>query len=86
MELGRSPTASTSPAKNHETAARREFAEETGFAPTGNLISLGVFRQPSGKLTAAWAAEGELDAAALRSNLSSMEWPPHSVGALHRHT
>lgn len=66
------------PGEDPEAAARREFAEETGFTPTGSLIPLGSFRQPSGKLIAAWAAEGEFDTAALRSNLFSIEWPPRS--------
>lgn len=66
------------PGEDPEAAARREFAEETGFTQTGDLIPLGSFRQPSGKLIAAWAAEGEFDTAALRSNLFSMEWPPRS--------
>lgn len=60
--------------------ARREFQEETGFgAPAaGTEHALGSFRLPSGKLLHVWAAEGNCDAAALRSNLFNMEWPPHS--------
>lgn len=66
------------PGENPEDAARRELAEETGIALTGPLIPLGTFRQPSGKLLSAWAAEGEFDPASLESNGFSMEWPPRS--------
>ena len=60
--------------------ARREFREETGFdAPvTGSERPLGSFRLPSGKHLKAWAAEGDCDPAALRSNFFDMEWPPGS--------
>ena len=59
-------------------AARREFAEETGLAAAGDFIPLTPLRQRSGKIVDAWALEGDCDAAALRSNLFSMEWPPRS--------
>ncbi len=59
--------------------ARREFEEETGFrAPMGSEQTLGSFRLPSGKRLQVWAVEGNCDAAALRSNLFNMEWPPGS--------
>ena len=59
-------------------AARREFAEETGYTPTGDLIALGSARQPGGKLVYAWAVREYWDAAQLRSNTFEMEWPPKS--------
>jgi predicted NUDIX family NTP pyrophosphohydrolase len=59
-------------------AAKREFEEETGLVVTGELMSLGSFKQPSGKVIEAWAVEQDLDPNALRSNLFSMEWPPRS--------
>lgn len=59
-------------------AARREFAEETGTAIDGEFVALAPRRQRSGKTVHAWAVEGDLDAAAVRSNLFSMEWPPKS--------
>lgn len=59
-------------------AARREFTEETGFAVEGPFHELAPVRQASGKVVSAWAAEGDCDAAAIRSNAFSMEWPPHS--------
>jgi predicted NUDIX family NTP pyrophosphohydrolase len=59
-------------------AARREFLEETGFATNGPFLPLTPLKQPSGKTIHAWAAEGDLDCAAVRSNTFSMEWPPRS--------
>jgi predicted NUDIX family NTP pyrophosphohydrolase len=59
--------------------ALREFEEETGTAlPTSELIELGDIRQKGGKVVTAWAAEGDLDADAVRSNTFTMEWPPRS--------
>lgn len=59
-------------------AARREFREETGFDPEGEMTPLRPLRQPGGKVIHAWAVEGDADAAAMRSNMFSMEWPPKS--------
>jgi len=59
-------------------AARREFAEELGVAPEGVLRPLGRVRQKAGKWVEAFALEGELDVAAVRSNNVTMEWPPKS--------
>jgi predicted NUDIX family NTP pyrophosphohydrolase len=59
-------------------AARREFAEETGFPLEGRPVPLEPVRQRSGKLVHAWAVEGDCDASAVRSNLFAMEWPPRS--------
>jgi len=59
-------------------AAQREFQEETGFNITGKFTALTPLKQPSGKLVYAWAAEGNVDAAATKSNMFSMEWPPRS--------
>jgi predicted NUDIX family NTP pyrophosphohydrolase len=59
-------------------AARREFHEETGFDPQGEMTPLRPLRQPGGKVIHAWAVEGDADAAAMRSNMFSMEWPPKS--------
>jgi predicted NUDIX family NTP pyrophosphohydrolase len=59
--------------------ALREFEEETGAAlPPGELIELGSVKQKGGKVVSAWAAEGDLDADAVRSNTFTMEWPPRS--------
>jgi len=59
-------------------AAKREFAEETGFTVEGNFISLETLTQPSKKIVHAWAIEGDCDAAKIKSNTFSMEWPPLS--------
>jgi predicted NUDIX family NTP pyrophosphohydrolase len=59
-------------------AARREFEEEMGTAPTGDFQPLGTVKQPSGKVIHAWAAESDFDAGTVKSNLFSMEWPPRS--------
>lgn len=58
--------------------ARREFFEETGFEAKGEFRELSPIRQAGGKRVRAWAFEGDLDPAALRSNTFSMEWPPRS--------
>jgi predicted NUDIX family NTP pyrophosphohydrolase len=67
--------------------ALREFEEEIGSPPTpapgvGELDDLGTVRQKAGKVVQAWALEGDLDAAEVRSNTFSMQWPPRS-GRMH---
>ena len=64
--------------ENAIDAARREFWEETGATITGDLVELGKFKQPGGKVISAWAAESDFDVADLRSNAFSLEWPPKS--------
>ena len=59
-------------------AARREFEEETGCRPSGSFIPLSPVKQKSGKTVHAWAVEGEIDSASLKSNTFTMEWPPKS--------
>ena len=60
-------------------AALREFREETGSeAPDTPLIPLGSTLQKGGKVVTAWAAAGDLDPAAARSNEFVLEWPPGS--------
>jgi len=59
-------------------AARREFTEETGFLAEGDFLPLGEIRQKSGKLTCAWAVEGDCDPTQLVSNTCEIEWPPRS--------
>ena len=60
------------------STARREFAEETGVELAGELLALGDIRQKGGKRVIGFAAEGDLDATAIRSNTFEMEWPPRS--------
>lgn len=59
-------------------AARREFEEETGVAPAGEITELSEVRQAGGKIVKAWAIEGDFDASKLHSNTFEMEWPPKS--------
>jgi predicted NUDIX family NTP pyrophosphohydrolase len=66
------------PGEDPLLAARREFAEETGFAPQGEPIALGTFRQSPGKDITIWALEGDFEPAQLQSNSFRMEWPPQS--------
>ena len=61
--------------------AIRELAEELGPVPDldpEELVELGSIRQRAGKVVEAWAAEGDFDPAALKSNTFSIEWPPRS--------
>jgi predicted NUDIX family NTP pyrophosphohydrolase len=60
------------------SAALREFEEETGIQPSGDFVALGQVRQAGGKLVTAWAFEGDCDAASIKSNSFSMEWPKGS--------
>jgi predicted NUDIX family NTP pyrophosphohydrolase len=60
--------------------ARREFAEEIGVpAPSGPVLDLGEWRQPSGKRVRAFAvAAGEERVRYVGSNTFQLEWPPGS--------
>ena len=60
------------------TAARREFAEETGFVAVEPFIPLGTITQSGGKQVAAWAFEGDVDPSLLVSNTCEIEWPKGS--------
>ena len=61
------------------TAAGREFAEELGAPPpSGAPIDLGECVQKGGKRVRGYALEGDLDAAAIQSNLVTIPWPPRS--------
>ena len=59
-------------------AAKREFMEEVGQQIDGTFIALTPIKQRGGKMVHAWAVEGEVDPAAVRSNEFEMEWPPRS--------
>ena len=65
-------------AEDAETAARREFVEETGQPPPDELISLGSVKQSGGKVVHAFAGEGDIDVTDIRSNAFEIEWPPRS--------
>lgn len=72
------PKGEYGPDEDAQAAAKREFEEETGFVPFGEFLELTPVQQASGKVVHAWALEGDLDPADLRSNSFSMEWPPRS--------
>ena len=59
-------------------AALREFEEETGTRLTSVPFPLAKVRQAGGKVVEAFAVEGDLDHAAIRSNDFELEWPPRS--------
>ena len=59
-------------------AALREFEEETGTRLDVTPIALTTVRQAGGKIVEAFAAEGDLDAGAIRSIDFEVEWPPRS--------
>jgi predicted NUDIX family NTP pyrophosphohydrolase len=65
--------------EDHEdpfAAACREFAAETGsHPPRGRTLELGEVRQASGKRIVAWAIASDFDAASVRSNTFTLEWP-----------
>lgn len=61
-----------------EAAALREFEEEIGVRPEGELQPLGEIAQKGGKRVTAFAVAGDLDANAIRSNMFEIEWPPRS--------
>ena len=61
-----------------EAAARREFAEETGVTLTADLVALSPVKQSRGKTVHAFAAQGDVDPEAVRSNAFELEWPPRS--------
>lgn len=61
-----------------EAAARREFAEETGWTAAAILEPLGDVRQAGGKIVSAFAMAGDYDPATVRGNGFDLEWPPRS--------
>jgi predicted NUDIX family NTP pyrophosphohydrolase len=72
------PKGEFGPGESPEAVAVREFREETGHELEGELEPLAPCRQPGGKRVLAFAVEGDCDAARVRSNSFTMEWPPRS--------
>jgi len=72
------PKGELEPGEDPESAARREFSEELGVDASGPLHPLGQVRQRGGKLVLAFALQGTLDTASVRSNKIALEWPRRS--------
>jgi len=72
------PKGEYAPGEDPLSVAVREFEEETGIMLAGEFRPLGEVRQAGGKRVLAWALEGDLDPAAIRSNTFEIEWPPKS--------
>ena len=75
------PKGEVEPGESALDVALREFEEELGTsAPVVRdaLVELGTIRQKSGKIVAAWCAEGYFDPSTITSNTFSIEWPPRS--------
>ncbi len=72
------PKGELEPGEPPADAARRELEEETGLRIDGELRALAPVRQAGGKVVHAFAAPGDCDPDAVRSNTFSMEWPPRS--------
>lgn len=70
------PKGLVEPGEDAASAARREFAEETGWEPSaGEMIDLGEVKLRSGKRVVAWAIEGNMDPGEATSNTVRLEWP-----------
>jgi predicted NUDIX family NTP pyrophosphohydrolase len=75
------PKGEVEPGEDPLEVAVREFEEELGVPPPVEreaLVELGTVRQKAGKIVAAWCGRGDFDAAEIRSNTFSLEWPPRS--------
>lgn len=73
------PKGEQEPGEDPLAAAQREFAEELGMpVPAGEPLDLGEVRQRSGKVVRAFALEGNLDPAEIRSGTCEIVWPPRS--------
>ena len=70
------PKGAIEPGEAPVEAALREFEEETGTRIDRVPFPLAKIRRAGGKSVEAFAAEGDLDAAAVRSNHFEVEWPP----------
>jgi predicted NUDIX family NTP pyrophosphohydrolase len=73
------PKGEYGPEEDPQTAACREFQEETGQpVPEGARIDLGSMKRKDGKTITVWAVEGTIDEKRIASNTFEMEWPPRS--------
>jgi len=72
------PKGEFDPGEDPLNAAKREFREETGLVAKGEYQPLKPLRQKGGKIVHAWAVQCDVEAAAVKSNTFSIEWPPRS--------
>lgn len=72
------PKGLAEPGEDLAGCARREFEEELGTRPEGELVPLGRIRQKGGKLVEPFALEADLDPERIVSNRFTFEWPPRS--------
>lgn len=72
------PKGQVEPGEDSAAAALREFQEELGTQPPGELRPLARVRQAGGKWVEAFALEGDLDAERIVSNHFEIEYPPKS--------
>jgi predicted NUDIX family NTP pyrophosphohydrolase len=74
------PKGEPEPGEELRNAAFREFGEETSLQldPSSATIPLGWIQQKGGKIVHAWAAQGDVDPAEVRSNRITIEWPPRT--------
>jgi predicted NUDIX family NTP pyrophosphohydrolase len=72
------PKGAIEPGETAADAALREFEEEIGHPLGGIPFPLCSIKQSGGKQVEVFAAEGDVDAAAIESIHFEMEWPPKS--------
>ena len=72
------PKGEIEPVEDLLEAAKREFEEETGVAPTGPFTALTPIKQKGGKIVHAWAFKDDCDPSAIVSNTFTTELPPKS--------
>ena len=72
------PKGGLEPGEDAAACALREFEEELGTRPQGTPRPLCRIRQKAGKWVEAFALEGDLDPAAIVSNMFAVESPPGS--------
>ena len=72
------PKGVVDPGEDYLAAAKREFEEETSIPPSEPFIGLGEVRQKSGKRIFVWAFQRSGATPGVKSNLFTLEWPPHS--------
>ena len=67
------------PGEEPQSAARREFEEETGLPlPEGELVPLGSVRTAGGKTVTVWALDADVDTDGFSPGTFTLEWPPRS--------